>query len=161
MSWTSEVPILLGAVLVVVMVLPVLGLPLLSGCSFLARCGAGWRWPSFICVELGLLLVDVLGLVGEPDAITGLASLLGCLGSCLGVLPGPPELNALHVRFFCVEGQRVYVVVDGAVAVFPLWAATFLQELVLRFSFAILLWLWCRWRNARWLLRLAGGTYHL
>ena len=103
----------------------------------------------------------MLGLVGEPDAITGLASLLGCLGSCLGVLPGPPELNAFHVRLVFVEGQRVSVVVDGAVAAFPLWAATFSQEPVVRFSFAILLWLGCRWRNARWLLLLAGDTYHL
>ena len=99
--------------------------------------------------------------MGEPGAIISIGSLIGCLCSCLGVLPGAPELHALLVALVCVEGLVISMVVDGAVAAFPLWAATFPEELVLRFSFAILLWLWRRWRHARRLLRLAGDTYHL
>ncbi len=98
---------------------------MLSGGSFLARCGAGWPSPSFLLVELGLLFVDVLGLVGVPGAIISIGSLIGCLCSCLGVLPGAPELHALLVALVSVEGLVISVVVDRAVAVFPLWAATF------------------------------------
>ena len=106
MSWTSEVPILLGAVLVVVIVLPVLGLPLLSGGSSLARCGARCGRNSFHCIKLGLLGVVMFRLMREPVALGGLHGLLG-------VLPGPPELHALLVALVVVV---VVVVAAGVVA---------------------------------------------
>jgi len=100
-----------------------------------------------LSIKLGLLGVVVLGLMGEPVALSGLHSLLG-------VLPGPPELHALLVGLVCVKGQCVFVIVNAAKAAFP-------EELVVRISIVILLGLWWSGDNALRLLRLACRTYHL
>ena len=86
-------------------------------------------------------------LMREPVALSSLHGLLG-------VLPGPPELHALLVALVGVKGTRFSVVVDAA-------EGALAEELVVRFDCPVLLGLWRSGDDARWLLRLAGGTHHL
>ena len=148
MSRTSEVPILQGAVLVVPPCLVVLDHLLLLGRSFLARCGAGRPSASLLLVELGLLQIAGSDATRQKGLVVCIFSRIGGFGNTPGVLKLLVGLPDLHAALVCHEVLRVPVAVDGAVDPFP-------QELVVRFFFAILLWMWFRWGEVHF-LRLVG-----